>query len=67
MSLRHYYATALDCDQCGDSCIDAVEVRDDLLVLFAIRDGWMVDEAGNHYCPECRPPSANAPDGLHSR
>jgi hypothetical protein len=53
MSLRHYHASALDCDQCRDSYIDAVEVRDDLLPRFAQRDGWTQTEQGEDFCPLC--------------
>jgi hypothetical protein len=53
MSLRHYHATAIDCDGCGDCYFDSCEVRDDLLLRFAQRDGWTQTEDGRHLCSTC--------------
>jgi hypothetical protein len=49
MILRRYHATAIDCDCYSDT----VEVRDDLLLRFAQRDGWTQTEDGKDYCPVC--------------
>jgi len=61
--IRHYHATAIDCERCGESYIDAVEVRDDLLRKFAQRDGWTETEDGRDFCPACTAKRASAPAG----
>jgi hypothetical protein len=39
MTLRFYHTTSIDFDGCGDCHTDTCEVRDDLLLRFAQRDG----------------------------
>jgi hypothetical protein len=43
-----------DGEGCDRGYLDQVEVSEESLLKFAIRDGWAETAIGRHLCPDCK-------------
>lgn len=65
MSIRHYYATAIDCDgaDCDEAFYDAVPMSEASARYLAKYHGWTETPEGEHYCPACTARRSAPPKG----